>query len=83
MDFLVSKAKVSQCTPLCVADDGGGRIGQYKSRNGPIMSLAAPVFSTDLNGYRGCEARMTRPGREKTHAKIIGIGVSKDTSDAY
>jgi hypothetical protein len=31
------------------------------------MSLVALVFSIDLNGYQGSEARMTRPGGEKTH----------------
>lgn len=32
------------------------------------MSLITAVFSIDLNGYQGSEARMTRPGGEKTHA---------------
>ena len=31
------------------------------------MSLVTPAFSIDLNGYQGFEARMTRPGGEKTH----------------
>ena len=47
------------------------------------MSVITPVFSYDLNGYQGFEARMTRPGGEKTMRHTIGIDVSKNTLDAY
>jgi transposase len=45
--------------------------------------MIAPAFSSDLNGYPGFEARMTRRGGEKTMKLTIGIDISKDRLDAF
>ena len=84
MDFLTSKAKGSHCLPATArhAVTGEGSVNT-EVIHGPNMSVIAPVFSIDLNGYQGFEARMTRPGGEKTMRHTIGIDVSKDTLDAY
>ena len=34
---------------------GGGRIATFQVVQGPASSLIAPVFSIDLNGYRGAK----------------------------
>ena len=80
--FLGQKEKYCLPHQIWCAVAGEGSVNTAV-KQGPNVSMIAPVFSNDLNGYQGFMARTTRPGGEKTMRHTIGIDVSKDTLDAY
>src|SRR4029077_7058312 len=51
--------------------------------HGPEMSLIAPVFSFDLNGYTGSGLALQDKAEKSLMQITIGIDISKETLDAY
>ena len=47
------------------------------------MSLIAPVFSFDLNGYTGSGLALQDKAEKSLMQITIGIDISKETVDAY
>ena len=69
---------------LCTSARWRGKDRTPLGQSGPLPSMVGPAFSSDLNGYLGGKARMTRRGEGKaTMQETIGVDISKDTLDAY